>query len=123
MDEQGEPGRGGGQRREPSGSHGAVGDENACEGADDGRMLYPLLIRSVRDVLCVATENEKEALLLENQLIKREKPRFNIRLTDDKTFLSIELTTDEPWPLPGRPAGPTRRACTRSRDDGHDRAG
>lgn len=65
---------------------------------DDGRMFYPVLVSHLRDVNVVATHTDKEALILENTLIKRHKPRFNIRLTDDKTFLSIEITTDEPFP-------------------------
>jgi excinuclease ABC subunit C len=68
------------------------------ENADDGRMFFPVLVSAVRDASFIATHNEKEALLLENTLIKRERPRFNVRLVDDKTFLSIEITTDEPWP-------------------------
>jgi excinuclease ABC subunit C len=65
---------------------------------DDGRMFYPVLVRHMRDVSVTATHTDKEALLLENTLIKRHRPRFNIRLVDDKTFLSIEVTTDEPFP-------------------------
>jgi excinuclease ABC subunit C len=65
---------------------------------DDGRMFYPVIVRAMRDVNVTATHTDKEALLLENTLIKRHRPRFNIKLVDDKTFLSIELTTDEPFP-------------------------
>lgn len=66
---------------------------------DDGRLFYRFLRQNLRDVGCVATDNEKEALLLENTLIKRHSPRWNIKLTDDKSFLQIELTTHESWPL------------------------
>ncbi|HZV00924.1 MAG TPA: excinuclease ABC subunit UvrC [Planctomycetota bacterium] len=65
---------------------------------DDGRMFYPVLVRHLRDVSVTATHTDKEALLLENTLIKRHRPRFNVKLVDDKTFLSIEITTDEPFP-------------------------
>jgi excinuclease ABC subunit C len=66
---------------------------------DDGRLFYRHLRRTLRDVSCVATDTEKEALLLENTLIKRHSPRWNIKLTDDKSFLQIELTTHEAWPM------------------------
>ncbi|MBL4848030.1 MAG: excinuclease ABC subunit UvrC, partial [Planctomycetes bacterium] len=64
---------------------------------DDGRLFYRFLRRELRDLTCVATDTEKEALLLENVLIKQHSPRWNIKLTDDKSFLLIELTTHEPW--------------------------
>lgn len=64
---------------------------------DDGRLFYRFLRREIRDLKCVATDTEKEALLLENALIKQHSPRWNIKLTDDKSFLQIELTTHEPW--------------------------
>lgn len=65
---------------------------------DDGRLFYRFLRRQLRDLNCVATDTEKEALLLENALIKQHAPRWNIKLTDDKSFLQIELTTHEQWP-------------------------
>lgn len=49
-------------------------------------------------VECVPTANEKEALLLENQLIKAHRPRYNIVLKDDKTYVSIKVTTQQEWP-------------------------
>lgn len=66
---------------------------------DDGRTFYRFLIRSAEDVSCFETATEKEALLLENTLIKRHRPRWNIKLNDDKSFLQIEVTTHRPWPL------------------------
>ncbi|MEE9391908.1 MAG: excinuclease ABC subunit UvrC [Planctomycetota bacterium] len=46
----------------------------------------------------VVTGTEKDALILENSLIKKHKPRFNVRLTDDKTYFSLRIDLNEPWP-------------------------
>ena len=46
----------------------------------------------------IEVRNEVEALLLEYALIKEHKPRFNIRLQDDKSFPFMAITTDEDWP-------------------------
>ncbi|RME73620.1 MAG: excinuclease ABC subunit UvrC [Planctomycetota bacterium] len=66
--------------------------------ADDGRLLYPFLVREVRDLEWIVTETEQEALLLEDTLLKQHKPRFNIKLRDDKTYLSIQVTMRERFP-------------------------
>ncbi|MEZ6188530.1 MAG: excinuclease ABC subunit UvrC [Planctomycetota bacterium] len=65
---------------------------------DDGRRFYRFLLDGLEDVQGFATHTEKEALLLENALIKRHKPKWNIKLTDDKSFLQILLTTNDRWP-------------------------
>ncbi|HTO70399.1 MAG TPA: excinuclease ABC subunit UvrC [Myxococcota bacterium] len=64
----------------------------------DGRMQVPFLMERVADVEVIATANVKEALLLENQLIKQHKPRFNVRLRDDKQYLALRLDPTEPYP-------------------------
>lgn len=69
------------------------------EDSDDGRLFYRFLVQSISDVSCFRTETDKEALLLENTLIKRHKPKWNIKLTDDKSFLQIEVTTHKAWPV------------------------
>jgi excinuclease ABC subunit C len=53
------------------------------------------LISDARDVEYILVDNNKEALALENQLIKQWKPRFNILLRDDKTFPYIKLTNEK----------------------------
>ena len=55
------------------------------------------LISEARDLDYIAVANEKEALALENNLIKQWQPRFNILLRDDKTYPYIKLT-NEKWP-------------------------
>src|SRR5581483_3866416 len=53
------------------------------------------LITDARDVEYILVDNNKEALALENNLIKQWKPRFNILLRDDKTFPYIKLTKEK----------------------------
>jgi len=50
------------------------------------------------DVEFIVTSNENEAFILENNLIKKFKPRYNIRLRDDKTFLSLKVDLEHPFP-------------------------
>ena len=57
----------------------------------------PAMVVRVADLDWVTTDTEVEALILEDNLIKHHKPRFNVMLRDDKTFPYIKLT-DEPFP-------------------------
>jgi excinuclease ABC subunit C len=66
--------------------------------ASDERSQIQFLVRRVDDIETLVTGNDKEALILENNLIKQYKPRYNIRLKDDKSYLSIKVTTQHPWP-------------------------
>src|SRR6202050_2401733 len=52
------------------------------------------LISEARDIDYILVDNEKEALALENNLIKQYKPRFNILLRDDKTYPYVKLTSE-----------------------------
>jgi excinuclease ABC subunit C len=65
--------------------------------ADLGPKKYKLL-EVVEDFEVIQCESEWEALLVENRLIKDTKPRFNIRLTDDKTFPYLAITMREDFP-------------------------
>jgi excinuclease ABC subunit C len=56
------------------------------------------LVREIADVEYIVVDNEREALALENNLIKQHKPKFNILLRDDKTYPSICFTAAEPFP-------------------------
>ena len=56
------------------------------------------LVERIGDVDVIVAGGEAEALLLENNMIKRYKPRFNIRLRDDKSFLYIKISVGETYP-------------------------
>ena len=69
------------------------------------------LLEAWRDLETIVTNTELEALLLENSLIKKHRPRYNVCLRDDKTYPYVKITTGEEWPR----ALVTRRVA----DDGH----
>ena len=56
------------------------------------------LVRQIRDLEYVVTDNELEALMLEANLVRRHRPRYNIILRDDKHYPFLKLTTDEDFP-------------------------
>ncbi len=64
----------------------------------DSRIMVPRLVREIADVEVVLTSTEKEALILENTLIKKHQPRYNAQLRDDKNFLHLRLDPRAPWP-------------------------
>ncbi len=70
------------------------------QGSSDERLFVGFLVKRIADIEFVLTDTEKEALILENNLIKQFKPRFNINLRDDKTFVSIKLDLQEKFPYP-----------------------
>ncbi|MDE0885734.1 MAG: excinuclease ABC subunit UvrC [Myxococcota bacterium] len=64
----------------------------------DGRSQIPALMERTADVDILVTANVKEALLLENELIKRHKPVFNVKLRDDKQYLGLRMDPRDEWP-------------------------
>ena len=68
------------------------------KGDDAQRPQIYYLMKDVSDLDYFVTKNEREAILLENSLIKQKKPRYNIRLRDDKNYLSLRLDPREKFP-------------------------
>ena len=64
----------------------------------DGRYHIQFLVQRVHALDYMVTETEQEALILENNLIKKHRPRYNIFLKDDKTYVSVRLNIDHPFP-------------------------
>lgn len=56
------------------------------------------MVKLITDFSYIITDNEIEALILEANLIKQHKPRFNIILRDDKNYPYLKLTSNEKWP-------------------------
>ncbi|MGK3968906.1 excinuclease ABC subunit UvrC [Sorangium sp. So ce118] len=69
------------------------------ESGSDARYFIPILRKIVADLETVVTATEKEAAVLENELVKQHKPRFNVKLRDDKDFLCLKLDTQKEWPM------------------------
>lgn len=67
-------------------------------GTSDTRSFVATLDRILGDIEVILVGSEKEALLLENTLIKRHKPRFNVRLRDDKSYICLRLDERHPYP-------------------------
>jgi excinuclease ABC subunit C len=57
----------------------------------DERPFIPILQRTIGDLDTIVTANEKEATILENNLVKEHRPRYNIKLRDDKDFITLKL--------------------------------
>jgi len=66
----------------------------------DNRPQIPALISRATAVECLVTDTEKEALILENNLIKKYRPRYNVYFRDDKTYSSIRIDLGSPFPRP-----------------------
>ncbi|HEX2164060.1 MAG TPA: excinuclease ABC subunit UvrC [Thermoanaerobaculia bacterium] len=81
---------------------------NYLQPVGDPRLVA--MLAEAAELEFVVTDSESEALLLENNWIKRKRPRYNVLLRDDKTYPYLKLTVAEDWP---------RLAFTRAiRDDG-----
>lgn len=70
------------------------------ESGGDERISVPLIRQATHHIETIVTASEKEAFLLENTLIKRHRPRYNVRLRDDKTYVSVRIDPHEEWPRP-----------------------
>ena len=64
----------------------------------DSRWHIRFLMERVAEIGCIVTDTEKEALILENTLIKQHRPRYNFNLRDDKTYFSLRMDLSEPFP-------------------------
>jgi excinuclease ABC subunit C len=64
----------------------------------DSRLMIPYLIAKVNQIETIVVTSEKEALLLENNLIKQHKPRYNALLKDDKSYIALKISSNEDWP-------------------------
>lgn len=68
------------------------------DGSSDNRYFIPILQRTIGDLDTVVTGSEKEAAILENNLIKQHRPRYNVKLRDDKEYISLRLDPKAEWP-------------------------
>lgn len=64
----------------------------------DTRIQVPYLLAQVVTIETIVVLSEKEALLLENTLIKKHQPKYNVLLKDDKGYISLKVTSKHPWP-------------------------
>lgn len=65
----------------------------------DERPMIPLLLGEIAKIDTLIVGNEKEALLVENRLIKKHQPKYNAILKDDKTFISLMINHQHAWPM------------------------
>jgi excinuclease ABC subunit C len=56
------------------------------------------LVSEISDLEYIITDSEVEALILESTMVKRNQPRYNVNLKDDKSFPYLKLTVNEPYP-------------------------
>lgn len=68
------------------------------DNSSDNRYFIPILQRTIGDLDTIVTGSEKEAAILENNLIKEHRPRYNVKLRDDKEYISLKLDPKDAWP-------------------------
>lgn len=64
----------------------------------DTREMIPHLVSRIADIDTIIVTSEKEALLLENNLIKQHQPKYNALLKDDKTYIALKINNKHKWP-------------------------
>ena len=64
----------------------------------DSRFMIPFLVSRIHEVDFIVTKTEKEALILENSLIKEHRPRYNVNFRDDKAYFNIRIASDDTFP-------------------------
>ena len=69
------------------------------------------MVTAADNVEWIVTDNEVAALMLEFSLIKEHRPRFNIRLRDDKSFPYLAITRNQEWPRVSVMRGKRRKGC------------
>lgn len=65
----------------------------------DGRPMIPSLVSKIEVIDVIIVSSEKEALLLESNLIKQYKPHYNALFKDDKSYIALKLTHRHSWPM------------------------
>ena len=64
----------------------------------DGRSTIPFLLEQLVSIETLVTEDERQALVLESDLIRKHRPKYNIRLKDDKAHLIVRIDESSQWP-------------------------
>ncbi|MDO8785243.1 MAG: GIY-YIG nuclease family protein, partial [Syntrophales bacterium] len=67
-------------------------------GGTDSRAMTPFLVSRIHDFESIITETEKEALILENNLIKEHRPRYNVNFRDDKAYFNLRINLNDLFP-------------------------
>jgi excinuclease ABC subunit C len=65
----------------------------------DGRQMISSLVPAIETIETIIVNSEKEALLLENTLIKQYKPHFNALFKDDKSYIALKISHRHHWPM------------------------
>ena len=78
----------------------------------DGRRAVRFVSRYVHEIDFVSTESETAAFLLENKLVKRHKPPYNVKLRDDKDFLYVRIDRSHDFPALGLARRPRKKGAS-----------